>query len=245
MPARGIQVLLRRANIGKALKDCKICSMWQRVPAKQVAKSVHAARFNERVWLDLISITVFCEGVPRDCTGLHMLDEATYLTLLPLLVGRTYAAIKQGIWKWAEPWGFPEGFIADEPLVGQVMAVEEPGVQGIAGGRAVGRAGGIRRGQGEHLPDADVMVGQQLEPSATGLSEASTNGAARQGGGMQQHSGTAPRSSLGRVNSGLIHGGLFVSQGWLLQKSAASPRSCPAMPSRATRSKNCSSVSVP
>ena len=114
MPAREIQVLLRRANIDKALvdevpnilKDCKICGMWQRLPAKQVVKSAHADRFNERVWLDLIFITVFCEGVPKDCTGLHMLDEATYLTLLPLLVGRTYSAIKQGIMRWVEPWGF-------------------------------------------------------------------------------------------------------------------------------------------
>ena len=121
MPAREIQVLLKRANIDsklveevpKILKDCKICNTWQRVPAKQVAKGAHAERFNQRVWLDLMFITVFCEGQPRDCTGLHMLDEATYLTLLPLLVSRTSSAIKQGIWKWVEPWGFPEGFIAD------------------------------------------------------------------------------------------------------------------------------------
>ena len=139
----------------------------------------------------------------------------------------------------------PEGVTADESLIGQVLAVQEPGVQRIAGGRAVGRAGGIRRSQRQHLPDADVMVGQQLEPTATRLSKAAADGTARQGGGMQQHPSAAPRFSLGQVNSGLIHGGLFVSQGWLLQKSAASPRSCPAMPSRATRSKNCSSVSVP
>ena len=143
------------------------------------------------------------------------------------------------------PWSGPECFFADEPLVGQVLAVEEPGVQGIAGGRAVGRAGGIRRCQGQHLPDADAMVGQQLEPTAAGLTKAAADGAARQGGGMQQHPGAAPPSGLGRVNGGLIHGGALVTQGWRLQNSAASPRSCPAMPSRATRSKNCSSVSVP
>ena len=142
-------------------------------------------------------------------------------------------------------WSGPEGVQVNEPLIGQVLAIEEPGVQGIARGRAVGRSGGIRRGQGEHLPDADAMVGQQLEPTAAGFAKAAADGAARQGSGMQQHPGAAPLSRLGRVNSGWIHGGLFVSQGWLLQKSAASPRSWPAMPSRATRSKNCSRVSVP
>lgn len=118
MPAREIQVLLKRANIDQALvsevpkilKDCRICNMWERVPAKQVAKSAHAERFNQRVWLDLTSITVFCDGTPRDCTGLRMLDEATYLTLIPLLVARTSVAIRQGMWKWIEPSvGLPRG----------------------------------------------------------------------------------------------------------------------------------------
>ena len=142
-------------------------------------------------------------------------------------------------------WSGPEGVIADEPLIGQVLAIEKPGVQGIARRRAVGRAGGIRRGQGQHLPDPDVMVRKQVEPATAGISKAAANGAARQGGGMQQHPGAAPPFSLGRFNSGLIHGGPLVSQAWRFQNREASPRSCPAMPSLATRSKNCSRVSVP
>ena len=64
--------------------------------------------------------------------------------------------------------------------------------------------------------DADAMVGQQLEPTAAGLTKAAADGAARQGGGMQQHPGAAPPPGLGWVNGGLIHGGGLVTQGWRL-----------------------------
>ena len=45
--------------------------------------------------------------------NLHMLDEATYLCLLPLLPNRTFSGIRQGMIRWTEHWGFPESVIAD------------------------------------------------------------------------------------------------------------------------------------
>ena len=33
--------------------------------------------------------------------------------MLPLILGRTFAAIRMGIFRWTEPWGFPEEFLAD------------------------------------------------------------------------------------------------------------------------------------
>ena len=109
MPIAEMQALYKRANLDPVLikeipvvlKDCRICGMWQKLPARQIARSSFAQRFNEKVWLDLFFCTIFCEGDPRDCTSLHMLDEATYVCLLPLLAGRTFGAIKMGFCNWS------------------------------------------------------------------------------------------------------------------------------------------------
>ena len=79
----------------------------------RVARGHLAERFNEKVWLDLLFVTIFCTGEPEDCVNLHMLDEATYLCLLPLLPNRTFSGIRQGMIRWTEHWGFPESVIAD------------------------------------------------------------------------------------------------------------------------------------
>ena len=121
MPEAEMKALFKRPNldpalikeIPKILEDCRICRMWQRLPARQIAKSAFAVRFNQRLWLDLFFCTIFCPGEPTDCTNLHMLDEATYLCLLPLLAGRSFAAIKNGFVNWSGVWGFPEECLAD------------------------------------------------------------------------------------------------------------------------------------
>ena len=121
LPAREIQALYRKAGLDRALinetpkilEACKLCRMWDRLPPRQVAASEFAKSFNECLWLDLFFATLFCEGTPRDCTALHCLDEATCLCLLPLLLARTFVAIKQGILRWTEAWGFPAAIVAD------------------------------------------------------------------------------------------------------------------------------------
>jgi len=116
-----MKALFKRANLPQEVVDgiedvvraCKQCRLWDRLPAKNVAKTILATTFNQRVWLDLLFSTVFCGGTPRDCTNLHLLDEATVVCMLPLILGRTFAAIRMGIFRWTEPWGFPEEFLAD------------------------------------------------------------------------------------------------------------------------------------
>ena len=78
------------------------------LPPKQIAKHYRAQQFNERVWQGTFFSMVWCEGPARDCTNLHMLDEGTWVRLLPLLTGRTFSAIKVGFVRWSEPRGFPE-----------------------------------------------------------------------------------------------------------------------------------------
>ena len=121
MPVGEMKALFKRANLGNALVEeipaiiggCPVCKMWEGLPPRQVARSSLAERFNEKVWLDLLFVTIFCEEEPRDCVNLHMLDEASSICLLPLLANRSFSAIRLGILRWTEPWGFMEAVIAD------------------------------------------------------------------------------------------------------------------------------------
>jgi len=70
-------------------------------------------RFNEKLWGDLFFATCFSSGEPQDVVALHLLDEATVLCLLPVLPGRTTGALRAGLTRWVEIWGWPETFAAD------------------------------------------------------------------------------------------------------------------------------------
>ena len=113
MPPREMQEIGKLAGldpqlieeIPKILEDCGICKMWKKLPPKQVAKKARSVRFGQRLWADLFFSTCYCEGVPRDTTALHLLDDATVLCLLPLLAGKTEGAIRGGITRWVEIWG--------------------------------------------------------------------------------------------------------------------------------------------
>ena len=78
--------------------------------------------------------------------------------------------------------------MADEPFVCQILPVKKGGVQGIAGGRAVGRAGRVRRSQRQDLPDPDVVLCQKMKPTPAGFPEAAAYGTTRECGRMEKHS---------------------------------------------------------
>lgn len=121
MPAREMVTLFKKANLDQSLIDdipniisqCQMCRMWERLPPKQVYRKELAQRFNDKLWADIFFSTIFCEGDPRECTNLHLLDEATLVTMLPLLLNRTVTAIKQGFLRWFEPYGVPAEVAAD------------------------------------------------------------------------------------------------------------------------------------
>ena len=73
-----------------------------------------------------------------------------------------------------------------------------------------------------------------MDPATTGFTEAAADRAAAKSRGMKQ------KTCASGGSRHLVHRWPGFSQGWPLQNRAASPKSCPAIPSRTTRSKKCS-----
>jgi hypothetical protein len=51
-----------------------------------------------------------------------------------------------------------------QPAGHQLLAIQQPGIQSKAAGGAIGRAEGIRRGQGQKLPGLDAVICQPIKP---------------------------------------------------------------------------------
>ena len=81
-------------------------------------------------------------------------------------------------------------------LLYQLLAVEQPGVEGRATGGAVGGAGAVGGGQGQQLPNPDAVAAEQGQPVLAGLAKAAAAPGARQGRGMEQYAGTTQVGGL-------------------------------------------------
>ena len=79
----------------------------------------------------------------------------------------------------------------DQARLHQVVGIDQPGVEGRAAGGAVGRAGAVGGGQGQHLPDPDPLPAEQVDPGAGLGAEAAAAAAAGEGGGVEQDAAAA------------------------------------------------------
>ena len=87
--------------------------------------------------------------------------------------------------------------VRQEPLIHEIRRIEQPGIEGKAGWRAVRRSRAIRGSQGQHLPHRNAMPCQRLDPLPRRSAQTSTGGAPGQCGRMQKHADPAARLQAG------------------------------------------------
>ena len=74
-----------------------------------------------------------------------------------------------------------------ESLLAEVMGIQQPGIDGKTGRRAVGRTCSIRWRQRQHLPKPNAVSRKRTDPQAGSSAKPPADRCIRQGGRMQQN----------------------------------------------------------